>query len=174
MSVARRDEPNDPDVIGGSLNIAKKSMEAPEDIGSDYPTPFNEPCKERSNRNLARVFELSKIGVQLFTLPPGAWSSQRHWHTHEDELVYVLEGEPTLVTDEGDVKLAPGDYVGFRAGVADGHHVVNRANVPAKFLAVSNQDPLDDALYSDIDMQICNRASGGTYSNKKGESYPIE
>jgi uncharacterized cupin superfamily protein len=154
--------------------MVRKSSEAPEGIGSDYPTPFNEPCKEGSNRNLARVLGLSKIGVQQFALPPGAWSSQRHWHSHEDELVYVLEGEPTLVTDEGEVKLEPGDFVGFRAGLENGRQVLNRANSPAKFIAVSNQDPLDDATYSDIDMQIRRRASGGTYSNKKGEPYRTE
>lgn len=156
------------------LKIVKKTNEISEGIGSDYPTLFDEPCKERSNRNLARASGLSKIGAQLFILPPGAWSSQRHWHTHEDELVYFLEGEAILITDEGEVTLEPGDFVGFRAGLENGHHVVNRGSSEARFLAVSNQDPLDDASYSDIDMQIHSRATGGTYTNKKGKPYPIE
>jgi uncharacterized cupin superfamily protein len=159
---------------GASLKILRNSIEVPEGIGSDYPSPFDEPCQQRSNRNLARASGLSKIGVQLFTLPPGAWSSQRHWHTHEDELVYVLEGEPTLITDEGEVTLQPGDFVGFGAGLANGHHVVNRGNSEARFLAVSNQDSLDDASYSDMDMQIHSRASGGRYTNKKEKPYPSE
>ncbi|MEP4484978.1 MAG: cupin domain-containing protein [Halioglobus sp.] len=152
----------------------RKSIEVAEGVGSDYPEPFGEPCKERSNRNLARASGLSKIGAQLFLLPPGAWSSQRHWHTHEDELVYVLEGAPTLITDEGEVMLEPGDFVGFPAGQKNGHHIVNRGSLNAKFLTVSNQDSRDDVSYSDIDMQINGRSFGGAYTNKRGEAYPIE
>jgi uncharacterized cupin superfamily protein len=147
------------------------ALEVQETVGSRYPSPFNEPCAKRSNRALGDFFGLKDFGVNLLILEPGAWSSQRHWHSHEDELVYVLEGTPTLITDEGDTDLRPGCATGFRAGVADGHHIVNMGETPAKLIVVGSRKVEDDAFYSDIDMQILRRADGGGFTRKDGEPY---
>ena len=140
-------------------------------VGSRYPSPFNEPCTKRSNRALGDFFGLKDFGVNLLILEPGAWSSQRHWHSHEDELVYVLEGTPTLITDDGDTLLHPGSTAGFRAGVADGHHIVNKGEILAKLIVVGSRKVEDDGFYSDIDMQILKRADGGGFTHKDGEPY---
>lgn len=151
--------------------IAKKALAVPERRGSSYPSPFDEPCRARSNRSLGDAFGLRDFGVQLLTLESGVWSSQRHWHSHEDELVYVLEGHPTLVTDEGETVLEPGDIAGFPAGSRNGHHLVNQRDAPARLLVVGSRKPEDDAFYSDIDMQILKRAQGGTYTTRSGAPY---
>ena len=91
--------------------------------GSRYPAPFDRPCAERSRRRLGDAADLADFGVNLLSLPPGSWSSQRHWHSAEDEFVYVLEGEVVLVTDAGEEVLRAGDCAGFKAGVKDGHHL---------------------------------------------------
>jgi uncharacterized cupin superfamily protein len=148
-----------------------QAAEAPEKRGSRYPSPFDEPCRQRSNRNLGDGFGLRDFGVHLLTLEPGVWSSQRHWHTHEDEFVYVLEGTPTLVTDEGPIELSPGSIAGFAAGSGNGHHIVNNSGSVAKLIVVGSREPEDGAYYSDIDMQILRRAAGGRYTRKNGEPY---
>ena len=102
------------------------------------------------------------------TLPPGAWSSQRHWHSREDELVYVLEGEAVLVTDAGRTPLKPGMCAGFRAGSADGHHLVNETDAPVVYLEVGSRHMDDDVEYSDIDMRVVARGKGGVFTHKDG------
>jgi uncharacterized cupin superfamily protein len=151
--------------------IVRKALEIPERRGSGYPSPFDEPCKARSNRSLGDAFGLHDFGVHLLILASGVWSSQRHWHSHEDEFIYVLEGTPTLITDEGESVLEPGDVAGFPAGATNGHHVVNKADAPAKLLVVGSRNVEDDGFYSDIDMQILKRGHGGTFTTKKGDPY---
>jgi uncharacterized cupin superfamily protein len=97
-------------------------------LGSIYPPPFDEPLQGREKRALGDPLGLTQFGVNLVTLAPGAWSSQRHWHGNEDEFVYVLEGEVTLVTDQG-----------FSAGNANGHHLINRSDKPALYLEVGTR-----------------------------------
>jgi uncharacterized cupin superfamily protein len=140
--------------------------------GSSYPKPYDEPCIEREKRALGDHFGLSDFGVNLVTLAPGAWSAQRHWHTHEDELIYVLSGEPTLVTDEGATTLGPGMCAGFRASRPNGHALINNTEAPVTYLEVGSRNPEDSAYYSDIDMQILKRAKGGRFTRKNGEPYP--
>src|SRR5215831_7101180 len=94
-------------------------------VGTLYPPPFDEPCRARTRTKLGDAAGLTQFGVNLLRLPPGAWSSQRHWHTAEDEFVYVLSGEVVLVTDWGEEVLRPGDAVGFRAGDQNGHCLQN-------------------------------------------------
>lgn len=147
------------------------SDEVAEKRGSRYPSPFDQPCQARSNRGLSDAFGLADFGVQLTVLEPGAWSSQRHWHTHEDELVYVLEGTPTLVTDEGETPLRPGCICGFRAGSRNGHCIVNNGTTTAKLIVVGSRKKEDDVYYSDIDMQILGRGNGGRFCRKNGEPY---
>src|SRR5215510_7326677 len=110
----------------GNGMIAARALDLAARTGSDYPAPHDAPCLARIRRALGNVFGLSQFGVNLLDLPPGAWSSQRHWHEHQDEFVYVLEGEVVLVTDEGETVLTPGMTAGFHAGSGNGHHLVNR------------------------------------------------
>src|SRR6187402_2513466 len=120
--------------------------------GTGYPDPFNEPCVERTRRRLGDAGSLRDFGVNLMTLAPGGWSSQRHWHSHEDEFVWVVEGELTLVTNSGEEILRPGDCAAFKAGDPDGHHLINKSDRPARVLEVGNSDSNDRCVYSDIDM----------------------
>jgi uncharacterized cupin superfamily protein len=122
-------------------------------LGSSYPSPHDRPCRDRVRRALGDVAGLTQFGVNLQTLPPGAWSSQRHWHTAEDEFIYVLSGEVVLITDFGEEILRAGDCAGFKAGVADGHHVVNRSDQDALILEVGSRRPEDVCDYSDVDMR---------------------
>lgn len=122
--------------------------------GSNYPHPFDEPCRERVRQALGDVAGLTDFGVNLLQLPPGAWSSQRHWHSHEDEFTWVLQGEVVLVTDDGEEVLRAGDCAGFKAGVANGHRLQNRSKAMATVLEVGSRRPTEDVCsYSDIDMQ---------------------
>lgn len=139
---------------------------------SAYPEPFRSRVLPREKRPLGDALGLTKIGVNLTTLPPGKESSMRHWHVLEDELVFVLEGELVLVTDEGEQVLTPGMCAGFRAGDKNGHHLVNRSTSPAKYLEISNRDPEDCARYSDVDL-ACSKNAAGKYifSRKDGTPY---
>ena len=139
--------------------------------GSGYPKPYDGPCADRQKRALGDAFGLTDYGVNVVTLPPGAWSSQRHWHSAEDELVYVLEGEPTLITDAGRTKLRPGMCAGFRKGEADGHHLVNETGDRVVYLEVGTRREEDDVDYPDIDMRIHRRGRGGVFSHKDGRPY---
>jgi uncharacterized cupin superfamily protein len=141
--------------------------------GSSYPPPFDEPCRARENRRLGVAAGLTQFGVNLTRLPPGAWSSQRHWHEREDELVYVLEGEVILVDDSGEHLLGPGDAAGFKAGERNGHHLQNRSQRDAVLLTVGTRDPEDSGEYPDIDMKFLPEryAGGGGYAHKDGRRY---
>lgn len=146
----------------------------PEQTGCRYPAPFDEPCRARRWRALAMAGGLTQFGVHLMTLPPGVWSSQRHWHEKEDEFVMVLEGELTLVTDAGETVMHAGDSAAFRAGERDGHHLQNRSATDAVFLAVGSRDEADHGVYSDIDMVFGTGryAAGGNYAHKDGTPWP--
>ena len=139
--------------------------------GSGYPRPFSVPCAGREKHALGDAFALSQYGVNLVTLPPGAWSSQRHWHSEEDEFIYILDGRPTLVTDEGRTPLAPGMCAGFPAGAANGHHLVNETDASVIYLEVGSRRIGDDVDYPDIDMRIKGRGRGGTYAHRDGAPY---
>ncbi len=146
---------------------------APKREGTGYPAPYDQPCRARSWIKLGDAAGLTQFGVNLVTLPPGTWSSQRHWHTHEDELVYVVEGELVLVTDAGEQVMRAGDCAGFPAGVKDGHHLQNRSAAPARFLIVGGRDDRDSGEYPDIDLQFLPgrySGSGGGFRRKDGSS----
>jgi uncharacterized cupin superfamily protein len=135
-----------------------------------YPEPYRSRVMPREKRALGDAFGLTKIGVNLTTLPPGKESSMRHWHTHEDELIYVLEGEVVLRTDAGEHVLRAGMCAGFPAGVQDGHQLINRSDRPARYLEISNRDPADEASYSDpdVDMQYRITPDGGRFTRRDG------
>ncbi len=142
----------------------------PSRTGSGYPAPFDLPCATRERRRLGDAADLTDFGVNHLRLPPGAWSSQRHWHSAEDEFVYVLEGEVVLITDSGEEILRAGDCAGFKAGVPDGHHLQNRSDRDAFLLEVGSRRPQqDDCDYSDIDLRIARRAG---FTHKNGQPYP--
>jgi uncharacterized cupin superfamily protein len=136
--------------------------------GTGYPPPFDAPCAARIRRQLGDAAGLADFGVNLLRLAPGTWSSQRHWHSAEDEFVYVLEGELTLVTDAGEEILRAGDCAGFKAGVRDGHHLQNRTDKDAVALEIGSRKAEDEGEYSDIDM----RFGPEGYFHKDGKPYP--
>ncbi len=138
---------------------------------SGYPDPFRAQVEGRIKRALGDACGLSQFGVNLVELPPGCWSSQRHWHSHEDELVYVVSGELMLVTDAGEQLMRPGMVAGFPAGRADGHHLVNRSGQPAVYLEIGTRVAEDEAVYSDIDMELRHRPEGLVFVHKTGEPY---
>jgi uncharacterized cupin superfamily protein len=139
--------------------------------GSRYPAPYDAPCAARIRQRLGDAAGLTDFGVNLLRLPPGVWSSQRHWHTAEDEFLYVLEGEVVLVTDAGEQTLKAGDCAGFKAGVADGHQLQNRSQREAVMLEVGSRKAADDEVdYPDIDLRFL-KGRGG-FSHKDGKPYP--
>jgi len=133
---------------GSALHTSDVEMR----VGTGYPAPHDVPCRQRGRRRLSDAFGLSQFGANLLELLPGAWSSQRHWHERQDEFIYVVEGEVTLITNEGVTVLKPGMFAGFRASVANGHHLVNRSNAVARVLEVGTRTAEETAHYSDIDM----------------------
>ncbi len=141
-------------------------------VGTLYPPPHNTPCRARERRRLGDAAGLTQFGVNLLRLPPGAWSSQRHWHEKADEFVYVLSGEVVLVTDAGEEVLGPGDAAGFRAGDPDGHCLRNRSGAEALVLEIGSRFGGEVAHYSDIDM--VSRADGhpARYTRRDGTPYP--
>jgi uncharacterized cupin superfamily protein len=141
---------------------------APISAGSRYPEPFAEPCQNKIRHRLAVAAGLEQIGVNLLELDPGAWSSQRHWHTLAEEFVYVLEGEVVLVTEGSQEILRTGDCAAFLPGDPDGHHLQNRSGVRARVLEIGSADMRNDvAHYPDVDL----RADASGYSHKDGTPY---
>jgi uncharacterized cupin superfamily protein len=140
-------------------------------LGSGYPPPYDEPCRQRKRLRLGDAAGLTQFGVNLLRLAPGVWSSQRHWHTAEDEFVYVLEGEVVLVSDAGEEVLRAGDCAGFKAGDPDGHQLQNRTDTEAVLLEIGSRNPERDAVdYPDIDLTI--RAGARAFLHKDGTPYP--
>src|SRR5712691_1365214 len=134
----------------------------PSIVGTLYPPPYDEPCLTRQRKRLGDVAGLTQYGVNLLRLPPGAWSSQRHWHTGGDEFIFVLAGEVTLVTDGGDETLHAGDAAGFKAGDNNGHCLQNRSRDDVTVLEIGSRIPGEAAYYPDIDLM----AHGGAYSHR--------
>jgi uncharacterized cupin superfamily protein len=141
-------------------------------VGTLYPPPFDAPCRTRERTKLGDAAGLTQFGVNLLRLPPGAWSSQRHWHTGDDEFVYVLSGEVVLVTDGGEEVLHPGDAAGFPAQDPNGHCLQNRSDREALVLEVGTRAPGDTAYYSDIDMVAPSGGRPATYTHRDGSPYP--
>lgn len=121
---------------------------------SSYPEQYRSRVLPRFKRRLGHALGLTHIGINQTTLPPGKESSMRHWHTHEDEFVFVLEGEVVLRTGQGEQLLKAGMCAGFPAGVEDGHHLINRSAADAVYLEVSNRDSADGAHYTDPDVDL--------------------
>ena len=142
---------------------------APVRDGSSYPPPYDEPCRARHGVRLSDAAGLTQIGVNRMHLPPGTWSSQRHWHAAEDEFVYVLEGEVVMVTDAGEETMRQGDCAGFKASDPDGHHFQNRSDREAVLLQAGRRDEGHLCDYNDIDLRLPEGAVG--YHHKDGRPY---
>ena len=148
------------------IDLAK----APRLAGTLYPPPFDEPCRGRRRIKVGDAAGLTQFGVNVCTLPPGSWSSQRHWHEKEDELIYVVEGEVTLVSDEGEEVLKAGDWAGFKAGDPNGHTFQNRSSKSVVIMEIGTRTDDDVAHYSDIDMKTV--PDKDYYAHRDGTPYP--
>jgi uncharacterized cupin superfamily protein len=138
--------------------------------GTSYPDPYAAPCLDRQRWRLGVAGALGDFGVNLLRLPPGSWSSQRHWHSHEDEFVWVLEGDVMLVEEGTETPLATGDCAAFPAGVANGHHLINRSAREALVLEVGSSRPSEDVTrYPDCDLVA---GPGDRYTHRDGSAYP--
>ena len=139
--------------------------------GTGYPEPLRDMVKGRERKGLGDAGGLTQFGVNYTRLKPGAASAHRHWHEKEDELVYVLEGKLVLVEDDGETILGPGDAAAFRAGVDNGHHLVNRSNRDALLLEIGTRSTHERCHYTDVDLAFASDESGNRYTRKSGEPY---
>ncbi len=136
-----------------------------------YPEPFRSRMGDREKRRLGDRFGLTQFGANLVTLGAGGQSALRHWHTHEDELVYMLSGELVLVTDAGEQVVGPGMVVGFPGGTRDAHHFVNRSGAPAQYLEIGSRIEEDNASYPDDDLEWQEVAGRVIAAHKDGTPY---
>lgn len=139
--------------------------------GSIYPAPYAAMMAGRTSLRLGEAAGLTQFGVNLVTLAPGAMSSLRHWHAHEDEFVMVTQGELTMITDAGAEPMHPGDCAAFPAGSTDGHHFVNRSAAPAEFLVIGTKAAREVGTYSDVDLMVTIEGRTATFTRKDGAPY---
>jgi len=142
----------------------------PKTKSSNYPEPFYSRMNKREKRPLGDLFNLTNYGVNLTRLAPEGVSALRHAHSRQDEFVYILQGEPTLVTNAGETMLRPGMCAGFKAGTGDGHHLINRSDAVAIYLEAGSRQPDDLTTCSDVDMMSAN--ADGRFRRKDGTPYP--
>jgi uncharacterized cupin superfamily protein len=153
--------------------IAVNALEAPvRSRPSNYPKPFASRMTGREKRPLGDLFGLTNFGVNLTLLAPHAVSSLRHAHSRQDEFIYILQGHPTLVTDEGRTALAPGMCAGFRAGTGNGHQLVNESTDEVLYLEVGDRTPGDEGSYPDDDLKALLRDGSWIFAHKDGTPYP--
>ncbi len=150
------------------IDIAKATVRTT----SVYPAEFQHVVRGREKAALGNVVGLTQFGVNLTRLKPGAASALRHWHQNEDEFVYVLEGELVLVENEGETVLQPGDAAGFKAGVPNGHHLINRSQRDAVYLEVGTRAADDRGHYPDVDLDLVRHEGKTLLAHKNGEPYP--
>ncbi|MEY4697788.1 MAG: hypothetical protein RIT14_2216 [Pseudomonadota bacterium] len=143
----------------------------PVKTGSIYPAPYAAMMQGRSSLRLGQAGGLTQFGVNLVILAPGAMSSLRHWHMAEDEFVMVLHGTCTLITDAGETPMQPGDCAAFPAGLADGHHFINRSADEARFLVVGSKARHEVATYSDVDLMVTIDDTTARFTHKDGTPY---
>jgi uncharacterized cupin superfamily protein len=143
-----------------------------EENSCSYPAPFHEIAKGRFRKRLGNAGGLAQFGVNLCRLEPGSASSQRHWHEIEEEFVFVVDGEVVLIEDEGETVLRAGDAAAFKAGVANGHHLLNRSTRDALVLEMGTRDPTERCYYSDLDMQLVTEDGVDRFLHMDGTPYP--
>ena len=142
----------------------------PVDTRTGYPPPHDKVVTGRSRKRLGNAAGLDQFGVNLTTLKPGASSALRHWHEKEDEFVFMLEGEVALIENEGESILRPGDAAGFKAGAANGHHLVNRSDRDAVYLEIGSRRADERAHYSDVDLAVARIDGAFRYTRKNGSA----
>ena len=142
-------------------------------VGDDYPAPFDGPCQARSGLPLSDVGGLTQFGAHLITLSPGTWSSQRHHHSHEDEIIYIISGHPTLHEGGEGIPLSPGDITVHPIGDGIGHHMKNETDHDVVYIVVGGRNPeTDHAVYPDIDLDLAaNGTPNRAYTRKDGTPY---
>jgi uncharacterized cupin superfamily protein len=133
-----------------------------------YPGELSRVVEGRARRRLGDAVGLTQFGVNLTTIPPGCATALRHWHEEQDELVFVLEGELVLIENEGETLLKAGEAAGFKAGVANGHHLVNRSDAEAVLLEIGSRTPTERAHYSDVDLELTVKPEGNTFTDRSG------
>jgi uncharacterized cupin superfamily protein len=143
----------------------------PLDTRTGYPPPYDRVVVGRERKRLGNAAGLDQFGVNLTTLKPGAASALRHWHEQEDEFVFVLRGEVTLVEDDGETVLKPGDAAGFRANSRNGHQLVNKSALDVVYLEVGTRSKYERVDYPDVDLKVVRDDKGGRYTHKNGEPY---
>lgn len=144
----------------------------PVETGTTYPADFRAVVAGRSRQRVGNAAGLKNFGVNLTTLAPGSQSALRHWHSAQDEFVYVVQGELVLITDEGEQTLGPGDMAGFAAGVANGHHLVNQSGQPATYLEIGDRTYPDAAHYPDHNLRCVPVDNGRRqFVHQDGEAY---
>ena len=150
--------------------MPKLDLEAiPEVCRTGYPAPHSAAVAGRHYRRLAGPGGLTDFGVNMCRLEPGAWSSQRHWHSKEDEFAMLISGEAVLVTNAGETVMRPGDCASFPKNDGDAHHFVNRSNADAVLLVVGSNFADDTCTYPDIDMHL--PRSDGPFTRKDGSAF---
>jgi uncharacterized cupin superfamily protein len=152
--------------------VALVAAEAPARAkASNYPEPFASRMAGRRKQPLGDLFGLTHFGVNLTRLAPAAVSSLRHAHSRQDEFVYILQGHPTLHTDEGRTRLAPGMCAGFRAGTGNGHRLINETGEDVVYLEVGDRTPGDEGTYPDDDLRAVMAQGSWTFVHKDGSPY---
>ena len=146
-------------------------QDLPEQKGSNYPEEFSSLVAGRSKKRLGDAAKLQNFGVNLVKLEPGSWSAIRHWHFLQDEFVYILEGEVTLVTNIGEQALKAGMAAGFPAGEADGHHLINRSNSAVIYLEIGDRTPKEEVNYPDVDLTAKYSHNGWLFTHKDGSAW---
>ncbi|MBU2848173.1 cupin domain-containing protein [Acidithiobacillus ferriphilus] len=144
---------------------------APRAKPSIYPEPFASRMKGREKRPLGDLFGLSNFGVNLTRLLPGAGSALRHAHTKQDEFIYILHGNPVLITDAGESQLSPGMCAGFKAGTGNAHQLLNRSSEEVIYLEVGDRNAGDSAVYPDDDLQAVLVEGKWNFAHKDGSPY---
>jgi uncharacterized cupin superfamily protein len=143
----------------------------PTQTSTNYPAPYDKVVQGRSRKRIGNAIGLDQFGVNICTLKPGAWSSLRHAHESEDELVYMLSGEAVLVEDGEEIVLRPGDAAGWKAGSGVHHHLINRSDRDAVVLEVGTRAPRERATYAEADLQVVRDENGTRALHKSGEPY---
>ena len=152
--------------------IAIRAADAPPRTKpSNYPEVFARRMAGRIKHPLGDLFGLSNFGVNLVRLTPGSVSSLRHGHTRQDEFIYVLEGTPVLVTNAGEMQLAPGMCAGFKAGNGDAHHLINRSDADVVYLEMGDRTPGDEGFYPDDDLKAVLGNGVWCFTHKDGTPY---
>jgi uncharacterized cupin superfamily protein len=140
-------------------------------VKTNYPEPFASLVSGRDKRRLGDAFGLKNFGVNLTRLAPGAVSALRHSHAKQDELIYILEGEPVLLTDAGETKMKPGDCAGFKSGTGDAHHLVNRSQSDVVYLEIGDRTPGESVVYPDDDLDLATVDGKMRFRHKDGRPY---